>query len=812
MVLEINRIFLSFILLLSISFPQLLNNCGKDLPHDNDSYETYRECNSKLGYDDYFIGDVISTGSPSYDRNAAANDLSSSIGNFIESSLEKTFIENEVSYIVDDIVIDDFNVQHYLIQTFKAESNNYIQNAIYIDLVETSGKRHLLAFKNKEEFKQEGDNLNEFILEELSNNLEIYKNSRDNRDRYRAIFTSFLLGNCISGGSIGGDNKLLSKVLDLKRQVDSEFYKYLNNIEFSNSGKKIIERSPLEKKDDDININVTAKDSKSSNRFTTPTRARVFISTGEFNFTKDVSSNKNFNFRIPMITSSTTSQKIYFYPEIPEIGKIKNDIDPKIKREKDKLRSYLKKEAETEKFGVIKLKINEEIILNYNKNNIRDEFGDGSIASLDLPGGGTILTFIEDIFENHPKVKFDPMSENTVRFPIAVNRNMDGGNITIGRASQKSSDKPLVISIGKSVSNGDYRIQSSNWTNKSRNKFRAIIEKYIDEKTKKIKEITIQCDLCNNDELRYFTSKGSQGGENLDKDKGTITFDKGSLEKIELIRKTKKNENIYLTINSRDIPQSLLFANNKVELSEIIEGYLKTKGLYDNNQNLIGGTKVCFQEMPITYHWAVPPKYRSKKLKILYNGKKIPIKNDGTILIQKKNTDQGKLFFEGNGLSIKKSLDMKNKTKGTLLIPKSYSIDKYYDQSIYLEPSIQKIGWDDVLIPGMSNFNLLKAEKNTKLWGVIKMFTFVALSGIAYSEYDLYQEHLEQYKFHQNKYNNCTDCLQPELDQWRANATNSYDLMIEHQTNQSIAMFGLGSLYTYNIIEFSMKIGKRRRK
>tara|TARA_Y100001970_G_scaffold137457_2_gene169185 strand:+ start:22753 stop:25188 length:2436 start_codon:yes stop_codon:yes gene_type:complete len=806
--LKTNKIFLSFILLLGISFPQLLNKCGNELPVDNSSYESYLSCKSKGAYDDYFIGDVISTGNSEVDKKSVQADLSNSIGVYIESSLEEQFSEDDVSYIVDDIVINDYNVQHYLIHTLKAESNNYIQNPIFVQLVSNSGLQHWVAFKNKKDFESESDETNNFILDQLSYNWKIYKGTGDNSEKYQALFTSYLLGNCVSGSSIGKDNSTLSEILDIKRQVDAEFYEYLNSIEFSNSSKNKIEISAWEKMDDEININIIDKNSN-NRKNVIPTRVRAFISTGEFDKSISNSSRKKISFKIPMITSSTTNQDIYFYPEIPLIGSIRNDIDKKMQNEKNKLNSYLKKEAETGKFGVIKLKVTEEISLNYNRDVIMKQFGYGSIASLDLPDGSrykTILDFIEQIFKENPQVKLSKNSDEMVYFPITANRSKKQ---VIFKGDDKNI-KTLQLKIGKSNFYKDWRISSSSWTSSNRNKFKKLVNAYINTKIAKMKKVIVDCALCNNDELRYYTSKGPKSGLMLNKNKGSFNYDKGSLEKIELIRKVGRDEYVYLTINSRDIKQELLFSNSTIELSEIVKDYLKRKDLYDNNKNLIEGTRVCFQEIPITYHLVVPPEYRSKKIKVLYNGSKKNIKKDGTLKIIKNNMSKGNLFFEGNGLSIKKSLDNKNKTKGNLFIPTSYKIDKYYDKNIYLEWKPKKIGWDDVLIPGMSNFNLLKSEKNTKLWGIVKMFTFAALSGIAYSEYDLYQEHLEQYELYKNGYNNCIDCPLDMLNNLRNNASESYDLMTEHQTNYNIAIFGVGSLYTYNIIEFSMKLGKRR--
>ena len=86
-----------------------------------------------------------------------------------------------------------------------------------------------------------------------------------------------------------------------------------------------------------------------------------------------------------------------------------------------------------------------------------------------------------------------------------------------------------------------------------------------------------------------------------------MTFDKGSIEKIEFFSKSGRQKIKYLTIYSRDIDKSLLFSNTTIELSDILKNYLNDKDLYDNNQNLIEGSRVCFQEKIISYNATVPP-------------------------------------------------------------------------------------------------------------------------------------------------------------------------------------------------------------
>ena len=112
----------------------------------------------------------------------------------------------------------------------------------------------------------------------------------------------------------------------------------------------------------------------------------------------------------------------------------------------------------------------------------------------------------------------------------------------------------------------------------------------------------------------------------------------------------------------------------------------------------------------------------------------------------------------------------------------------------------------------MSNINLLRAEKNSTFWGYVKMLTFAALAGIIINESDLYNEHSNQYSQYKQSYNNCLDCPVEQLSSLRIAATESYDLMTDHQLKQNVAMIGLASLYTYNIIEFSIKLGNKRKR
>ncbi|MBI73089.1 MAG: hypothetical protein CMG61_06795 [Candidatus Marinimicrobia bacterium] len=94
--LEKNKILLLFILSVNFLFPQLIAGCGNELPSDNSSYEKYLNCKSKSGYDDYFIGDVKSQGKKLLDKKRSLSDLSNSISVYIESSIDKSFYEEEV--------------------------------------------------------------------------------------------------------------------------------------------------------------------------------------------------------------------------------------------------------------------------------------------------------------------------------------------------------------------------------------------------------------------------------------------------------------------------------------------------------------------------------------------------------------------------------------------------------------------------------------------------------------------------------------------------------------------------------------------
>jgi len=102
------------------------------------------------------------------DKKHALSALSSQISVDIQSSITKKFTEKTTLYLGNDNKEESVNVQNHLIHTLKAESNNYIFNPTYIQLTSKSGEKHWLAFKDKKEFLEDGDDSNELIFNRLS--------------------------------------------------------------------------------------------------------------------------------------------------------------------------------------------------------------------------------------------------------------------------------------------------------------------------------------------------------------------------------------------------------------------------------------------------------------------------------------------------------------------------------------------------------------------------------------------------------------------------------------------------------------------
>ena len=131
------------------SFSQLIDSCENELPLDKSSYEYFLNCKSKGAYDGFYIGDVISIGEKNIDKKKSLSDLSESIRIYIESSFSETFYRDEVSYNSDGENIEQYNLEHYLVTTLKTESNNYIKQPIFRELITNSGIIHLVTFKSK---------------------------------------------------------------------------------------------------------------------------------------------------------------------------------------------------------------------------------------------------------------------------------------------------------------------------------------------------------------------------------------------------------------------------------------------------------------------------------------------------------------------------------------------------------------------------------------------------------------------------------------------------------------------------------------
>ena len=810
---KINKLFLILILTGTGYSSLLFSNCGEEIPSSDVSYDDFKSCDEY--YETYFIGETKATGNDSKDKQDALANLSNSISSYITTTYTKEFHKE----VVKSIDGQSKNIVSEFVTTLKtqsgsleSESEGAFLGSTFRKLIDGKGTAYWCVFKNKEEFKEEGDEINNLILGRAQENFDEYRFNSDDYTRYYNLFSAYLLVNCISGLSVGGDIELLKEVITLKGKITLEFNTYLNALSFE-ATQKLVNFTPNIPNRRKITVNVNIETSDTQKEFPYPSKAAFFISTGEFDGTQNEKiTNKMFQFKIPTIQSKKTNQKIHFYPDIPisREGKIVDDlIDPKIKNQIDILLSDLKKRAKKGEFGNINLKAGK-IGLSFNEITKATFRG----VSIILPGRDkkkTINKFIKDEFNNYGMIDYDENSQYKIDFDIRTNK--EDEEIIIYDHNGKES---LIIDY-KQDAYKEAKIMEAAWK-KSSGKFSKIIQDYIKYEYNNLTKVTINYVLGKGIQLKYYINEKAEpilpGRDN--KSTGTFKYDKGELTKIQLLY----NKKVYMDIDTQEnIYHSLLFDNEVVELSEIVDKHLVSKGFKDQNKDLISGTMVRFKEKEVTYYFTIPQTYLDfgKKFNITHRenpGFLKRFKNETDLSenmsangsFTQKNTIAGELDFEGYGFTILKSLGGAKKIPGPLPIQSDPMIKPSYNKHINLEFSKVKGKTLDYLIPGLSNFRLQNADKLPRFRGVLKMITFVALSALASNEYNIYQEHLDDYRYYQNEYNTAVDTNQEEMNDLYNQAMNSYDLMSEHHRNQNIAMLGLAGLYTYNIIEFRWKI------
>ena len=765
-------------------------NCS-ELPSN---YEQFQKCQDNYE-NNYFIGISKVTINDKQAKDKAYNDLSSSIGIHIISNLaneikEKTVIidsdKGKVEYQMEDYV--SFNLQ--------TQSQNYLQNLKPRELESKSGDKYLALFKSKQEFRKETQFINEIILERAKESYSDWENS----NYIQSLFKSYILVRSMSGYALEEDKATIIAILDLKNKVDRDFEDYIDNLEFNALNNKI-KINPYVKNNNSIRV-----DLKLPQRFgkeALPSSVNIILEglvsdgLGWDNNTKLVPvKNKQIDFQIGTILSNSKNQSIYFYPDVQKFSII-DKIDFQIEIERENLVKILKDKSTKGKFGKgISLTIAQEMTFSYNRQELRDELN--KIYStegqrLEQSSSKKILNKIKEQIDKN--ANYDPNSSNRLKFKITHIRSKQ--QIVIRTAA---GEDPTVI---------EYRIGQRTWNNYAYkwesgkvkieegnlNRIDRLVRNYIQYAQKDIKNITINCNICDSDQLVYYTRKNKSRPIKLGKKDRKFTVEKGSLHKIEL--KSNNGKDTYLSIDANYLQDP-----DQTELTSIIRNFLEDKNI--NHDWVIDDNWACYKNQKIDYKLIPPSDFALNSFKIKWNDQEVNQFNESLVGM---NINPHKLFVEKNGFRIgKKILGQSDEDYeyNSFILKPDYSFQN--QRLIKLEVNKLKVGLSDILIPGISNFRLLRADKNSKLWGTIKMLAFSLLAVNTYYEFSEFSNYKDLYENSKNDYETKVDGTAEEYSNLYSVMQDNYDQMIEHQDLLNISLVLVGGMYTYNTIEL-FKIG-----
>ena len=121
--------------------------------------------------------------------------------------------------------------------------------------------------------------------------------------------------------------------------------------------------------------------------------------------------------------------------------------------------------------------------------------------------------------------------------------------------------------------------------------------------------------------------------------------------------------------------------------------------------------------------------------------------------------------------------------------------------NITLQVEKMKVGFGDVLIPGILNFRLLKANEGSKFWGTLKILALSFLAANAYNESSQFDESKDFYERSKIDYENKLDGTPEEYSLLYNTMSQNYDRMIANQESRNNSLYLLGSLYAINSIE-----------
>ena len=755
------------------------------------NYKDFQECEKEYR-ENYFIGrsKIIGIDDDVLVKSRALEDLISLIATSVVSDMDASIVEKTITVDKVDQEEKVYQFEDYVIQNLQTKSEAYIMSPEYRRF-EIDKHDFWYVFKKKSEFFAETKEMNVYVEQEARDFFEIWKESLN----VQYLFKAYILVRSISGHSSPQDNSTLVKILDLKNEIDQHFDFYINGLEFEVKTKNIevtlreLNTTPIEVK---VNLNLDKIDDLDKRDIGRAFPGSVNIvlegtakstygwKRTELGYMKEKTINsRSFNLKIGTITSSLKTQFIYFYPSVSRFSGPPL-IDSKIESERRELERLLQDKSTNGSFGEgLILNIDTRIPFSYNKDEIKYK-----LASLDFDSkeSSKIFNKIESSINQNSKFVYD--SENQIKFFAKLDLNNK-------RIKFESDEYKEIFSV-------KYREIKQSWN--SRNffdsedlvKIEKPILRYIQKKEKQKKEITINCKICNDDNLVYYTRKDKSNPIKLKKGLDRFTIEKGSLHKIEL----RRDNFTYLTINDNELLDS-----DRENLFEIVNAYLiKNKAKNNAYSKVLDGEFVCFPDEEIVhYKLDIPNGYTFDDFKIKWNNKVVKDK----YLLSSKYIDANTLFIEKDGFKIGKKIRGQSISDDYTYRSLSLSPNFSFKNSINIALQVDKakISFSDILIPGVSNFTFFKAKNNSAIIGFLKMITFSLLANNIYQESIKFNDSKNLYENSKSNYENKLDGSQEEYTMLFNQMKGDYDQMIEHQNMRNASLVLLGGLYGYNTFE-----------
>ena len=766
------------ILICGIFFGGLYSQCD-NLPKD---YSDFQYC-QEFYENQYFIGSAKINKDNDDARNRALLDLSSSIATSILSDMDVAMKEQTVLTVGEDGEKDEeYQLEDYFTYNLQTKSKSYIQNAIYRRF-KIENENYFYAFKNKEDFLKETTEVNEFILREARQSFKNWQITMN----LQALFKAYVLVRSISGYAPNENQEVLISILDLKNEIDQDFENYMDGLKFV-APINNVKITPFQRNAKPIKVDIKLdldkikKVDKKNKSNAYPNYVNIILeglvsdAQGWKNNTRrEAVRDREINFQIGTILSSSKFQTIYFYPDVTEFSSL-DQINLKVDSEIRKLSKLLKYKAMRGQFGTgLSLEISQDIVLSYNKKEIKNRLTEIGLKDKEKELLFSIIQ--ESINEN---AKYEPQSANKAKFRVQIDRSKKKIIFKSDLNWEKIFEVDYLYDLndrsrGSFLDKGDF------------DRIRGLIVKYIEGIVEDRKKITIDCKICERDHLVYYTRQNKTRGIKLKKNKFTV--EKGSLHKIEL----KRGRDVYLTIDDRYLQNP-----DRTDLSAIINDFLQA----DDNQKYMGvleGPWACFpDDDDINFRLSIPDGYYFDDFKIKWNGKTITNNN----LLTGKFSENQSLFIEKNGYKIGKKVSGQNTSNysyNLLSISPNFSFNNPVNITLQVEK--MKLGFGDVLIPGILNFRLLKANEGSKFWGTFKILALSFLAANAYNESSQFDESKDFYERSKIEYENKVDGSPEEYALLYNTMSQNYNRMIASQESRNNSLYLLGGLYAFNSIE-----------